>query len=178
MAIRLGIVGTKWVQSGLKGWKVTEDVLDQINSFRGSSEHGLDSKGRLNIPARFKDVLTRKYDDRLLITPWRKCLRIYPLAEWAKIELAILGRGQQNAKTAKLVRHLVGNSCEVQLDNNGRILLPVSLRSMGAIDKEVVLLGMTTFIEVWDKQVHLAENVVGEEEFDELAGECSDLGFF
>ena len=160
------------------GLKVTEGVLEQINSFRGSSEHGLDSKGRLNIPARFKDVLSRKYDDRLLITPWRKCLRLYPLAEWARIEHAILSRGQQNAKTAKLVRHLVGNSAEVQLDKNGRILLPISLRAMGNIDKEVVLLGMTSFIEVWDKQIHLAENVVNDDEFDDLAGECSDLGFF
>ena len=157
---------------------MTEGVLDQINSFRGSSEHGLDSKGRLNIPARFKDVLSRKYDDRLLITPWRKCLRIYPLLEWAKIEDAILNRGQQNAKTAKLVRHLVGNSAEVQIDKNGRILLPISLRTMGNIDKEVVLLGMTSFIEVWDKQIHLAENVVNDDEFDDLADECSDLGFF
>ncbi len=157
---------------------MTEGVLEQINSFRGSSEHGLDSKGRLNIPARFKDVLSRKYDDRLLITPWRKCLRIYPLPEWARIEYAILSRGQQNAKTAKLVRHLVGNSAEVQLDKNGRILLPITLRTMGNIDKEVVLLGMTTFFEVWDKEIHLAENIIADDEFDDLAGECSDLGFF
>ncbi len=157
---------------------MTEGVLEQINSFRGSSEHGLDTKGRLNIPARFRDVLSRKYDDRLIITPWGKCLRIYPLAEWASFEHAILNRGQQNAKTAKFVRHVVGNASEVQPDKNGRILLPVTLRTMGNIDKEVVLLGMTSFIEVWDKQIHLAENVVGDEEFDDLAGECSDLGFF
>lgn len=158
---------------------MTEGVFEQINSFRGSSEHGLDSKGRLNIPARFKDVLSRKYDGRLIISPWGKCLRIYPLAEWAKIEHAILNRGRQNPGTsARFVRHIVGNASEVQLDNNGRILLPVTLRAMGNIDKEVFLLGMTSFVEVWDKQIHLTENVVGDEEFDDLAAECGELGFF
>ncbi len=157
---------------------MTEGVLEQINSFRGSSEHGLDSKGRLNIPARFKDVLGRKYDDRLIVTPWGKCLRIYPLAEWAIFEHAILNRSQQNPQTVKFMRHVVGNAAEVQPDKNGRILLPITLRTMGKIDKEVVLLGMTSFIEVWDKQIHLAENIVSADEFDDLAGECSDLGFF
>ncbi len=157
---------------------MTEDVLEYISSFRGSTEHGLDGKGRLNIPARFKDVLSRKYDERLVVIPWRDCLRVYPLLEWAKFEYALIN-AQQSRKKNQQVRLLIGRSAEMQIDKNGRILIPAHMRKECSLSSNLNLTGMGSFFEIWDQGKYTAVmEAVSEDDFDALEETIHELNLF
>lgn len=147
--------------------------------FRGRSEHILDGKGRINIPSRFRDVLLRHYDDRLLITPpWRKCLRVYPLSEWEKKEKALLNLDKQKPKIDMMIRYLVGGSVECQLDKNGRILIPAKHRTDIGLQNEIIMNGMITFFEVWSKETWDSESFPSEQDFIDFDETFRDLGMF
>jgi len=150
-----------------------------VYRFRGRSEHNLDGKGRINIPSRFRDVLLRHYDDRLLITPpWRKCLRVYPLSEWEKKERTLLSLDKQRPNIDKMIRYLVGGSVECQLDKNGRILIPVKHRHDIGLKNEIVMNGMLTFFELWAKEAWDAESSPGEQDFIDFDQTFNELGMF
>lgn len=169
------ILWCKVVQSG-RGWvKVEEEISSKLKKFRGQSEHGLDGKGRLNIPARFRDVLGQTYDDdRVVITPpWEKCLRVYPLQEWVMLERDLKLSATQNPKARLAMRYLVGGAIETKVDKNGRILLPAGLRGKASLAKDVTLAGFVEYFEVWDQAIFNDENEVTPDDFEILA----DLGF-
>ncbi|MBI5558182.1 MAG: division/cell wall cluster transcriptional repressor MraZ [Deltaproteobacteria bacterium] len=152
---------------------------NQPGRFRGRSEHALDGKGRLNVPSRFRDVLLREYDDRLLITPpWRTCLRIYPLPEWEKMEATLLSKEKKDPQFQKMIRYLIGGSEECQIDRNGRILLPVHLRNQLDLKKDVVMNGMGPFFEIWDKDAWEAESSMTPQDFNDFDATLHELGLF
>jgi MraZ protein len=122
-----------------------------VNHFRGRSEHVLDGKGRLNIPSRFKDVLRQQYDESLMVTPWRKCLKAYPLPQWEKMEMTLLTRLKEQPDMKKMIRYMIGGVVACNLDKQGRILLPPKLRQECGIGKEVVISGVMTYFEILDK---------------------------
>ena len=154
---------------------MTEEVLAYLSSFRGNTEHGLDSKGRLNIPARFRDVLTKKYDDRLVVVPWRDCLRVYPLIEWAKFEQRLM-TGHLSAKKDRKIRLLTGRSAELMIDKNGRIVIPAQMRKERDLDGSLVLTGMGPFFEIWDQEKYTAMMAeVGDEDFDDIEESIHEL---
>ncbi len=154
-------------------------MKNQSSRFRGRSEHALDGKGRLNLPARFRDVLMRGYDERLIITPpWPNCLRIYPLAEWEKQEMTLLNIEQKTPQVQKMFRYLVGGSVECQIDKNGRILLPAQLRSQLDLKKDVVMNGMLTFFELWDKERWETESTITDQDFKDFEATFNNQGLF
>ena len=152
-----------------------EQSPENLKAFRGRTEHGLDGKGRLNIPARFRDVLGQTYDDsRLIITsPWTKCLRVYPLQEWAKLEAKLVQRAQENPDAGRIVGHLLSGVIETTVDKNGRILLPIGHRTEAGLSKDVVLAGLRKYFTIWDKDLYEAENSVDEADFSTV----SDLDY-
>lgn len=119
--------------------------------FRGVAQLSLDIKGRLAIPARHRDALRERCDGRLIITadPSR-CLLIYPLPDWEPIEQKLNGLSSFNPVTRSLQRLLVGNACDVEMDGSGRVLVPPPLRQFAALDKNVVLVGQGSKLELWD----------------------------
>ena len=126
--------------------------------FRSRSEHSLDTKGRLNFPSRFKDVL-RQYDSEILmVTAWGKHLRAFPVSEWEILETKLLTQGKEQPGLASFVRLVVSGITECTLDKQGRILLPLSLRSEINLKKEIVLTGMLDWVEIWDKDAWIAEH--------------------
>ena len=127
-------------------------LLNQVNHFRGRSEHSLDGKGRLSIPARFRDVLRKQYDERLMITPWNKCLKAYPLPQWEKMELTLLEQLKEQPGMKKMISYMIGGVVECSLDKQGRILLPPKLREECGVDKDVVVSGVMTYFEILDKK--------------------------
>ena len=133
-------------------------IVDPTNHFRGRSEHSLDGKGRLNIPTRFREVLRLQYDDRLMVTPWLKCLKVYPVLQWEKMEIQLLEHLQDQPDMKKMIRYMIGGVVECPLDKQGRILLPPKLREEGGINKEVVITGVMTYFEILDKQTWEADN--------------------
>lgn len=120
--------------------------------FRGRFEHNLDQKGRLSVPSKYREVLTTKYDERLVITNFDNCLWAYPAAEWAKVEEKVAALPQFKEEVKALQRVFISAATECPIDRSGRILIPPTLRDYAAIDRETVLVGMINRIEIWSKE--------------------------
>ena len=150
-----------------------------VHHFRGRSDHNLDGKGRLNIPTRFREVLRRQYkDDRLMVFPWQNCLKAYPLAKWEELELSLLNTGRKQPETVKMVRYMVGGVVECLPDKQGRILLPAKMRSDCQIDKEVLVSGMISYFEIWDKTNWETSNQPTEQDFKSFETNLLENGLF
>ena len=121
--------------------------------FRGVTQISLDSKGRLAVPAKYRDGLTSYCAGRLVVTadPSR-CLLVYPQPAWEPIEQKLNSLSSFNPQTRSLQRLLVGNASDVEMDGAGRILLPPPLRQFASLSKDVVLVGQGAKIELWDAE--------------------------
>lgn len=122
--------------------------------FRGNSEINVDAKGRMAIPARYRDELNEMSDGCLIATIdiQDKCLLIYPLPEWEKIETQIAQLPTFNPTTRKLQRILIGHAREMEFDSHGRILIPPELRQYAQLEKKVVLVGQRHRFELWSDE--------------------------
>ncbi len=147
-----------------------------VNHFRGRSEHNLDGKGRLSIPARFRDVLRKQYDERLMITPWSKCLRAYPLPQWEKLEMTLLNSLPSQPDMKKMISYMIGGVVECVLDKQSRVLLSPKLRQEGCVGKEVVLNGVMTYFEIWDRVSWEEDNKPSAEDFAEFDVKLLKMG--
>ncbi|RWX48447.1 MraZ protein [Candidatus Electrothrix marina] len=144
--------------------------------FRSRSEHVLDAKGRLNIPSRFRDVLSEVYNNALIITNWQKSLKAYPLVEWEALEDKLLTQGRSQPGMSAFVRYVISGVIECSLDKQGRILLSAPLRNEFGISKEVVLNGMLDHFEIWDKGAWQNEVRRTREDFTSFCEGLSSLG--
>ncbi|MBU0944343.1 MAG: division/cell wall cluster transcriptional repressor MraZ [Proteobacteria bacterium] len=144
--------------------------------FRSKSEHSLDSKGRLNFPSRFRDVLAQYGSETLMVTTWGKHLRAYPVSEWESIEDKLLDQGKEQPRLASFIRLVLSGVTECNLDKQGRILLSASLRSETRIGKDIVLTGMRDWVEIWDKEAWQAEVQATRDNFDSFDEGLSKLG--
>lgn len=122
--------------------------------FRGSNEINMDAKGRMAIPARYREPLLDRCAGQLVATIDIKdrCLLIYPLPEWEKIEVQISSLPTFNDNTRRLQRLLIGHARELELDSNGRVLVPPELRSYAQVDKKVMLVGQGRRFELWSQE--------------------------
>ena len=119
--------------------------------FRGRYEHTIDSKGRLSIPSRFRDILVTNDDERLILTNFDNCLWAYPLREWKVVEDKVAALPQFKPEVKALQRFFISAASECPLDKQGRILLPATLRDYASLKQEAVLVSMTQRIEIWSK---------------------------
>jgi len=122
----------------------------QKSRFRSRTEHTLDSKGRLNFPRRFCDVLEQLDNPPIMISPWINHLRIYPIDVWEEIETTLFSRGGEQPEVLGVVPSIIGGAVECGLDKQGRILIPQSLRAEVGLQKEIILNGMVNRVEIWD----------------------------
>lgn len=143
--------------------------------FRGINSVNLDAKGRMALPARLREAIGERGDANLVVTidTRERCLLLYPLMEWDVIQarLESLSNMRRNARLVQ--RLLIGHATDVELDGNGRLLLPAMLREYAGLSKKLVLLGQGNKIEIWAEdrwQKRLAEWL------DERAGEVLDDG--
>lgn len=122
--------------------------------FRGLHAVNLDAKGRLAIPARFREKLELQEVKELVVTidTESPCLLLYPLPEWELIERKLEGLPSFNAATRRIQRLLIGHATELELDNNGRVLLPTLLRQHASLDKHIMFVGQGKKFELWDEQ--------------------------
>ncbi|MBU0483538.1 MAG: division/cell wall cluster transcriptional repressor MraZ [Proteobacteria bacterium] len=151
-------------------------VRGPVNHFRGRSDHTLDGKGRLSIPSRFRDVLRRQYDEGLMVTPWHNCLKAYPLPQWEELEMTLLATGRKQPDMIKMVRFMLGGVVECSLDKQGRILLPPKLREDCNIQKEVLVSGMISYFEIWDKSTWESENKPSVDDFQSFERNLLEMG--
>ncbi|HET7396089.1 MAG TPA: division/cell wall cluster transcriptional repressor MraZ [Gammaproteobacteria bacterium] len=120
--------------------------------FRGVNNLTLDAKGRLAVPARYRERLAAACEGQLVVTIDRGYyLLIYPLPVWEEIEAKLVTLPSLHPQVRELQRLLVGHATEVGMDSHGRVLLPAELREFAKLDREVVLLGLMNKFELWDK---------------------------
>jgi MraZ protein len=127
--------------------------------FRGVNTLNLDTKGRMAVPSKYRDSLLAQCAGQLVITVDRSdaCLLLYPLPEWEEIERKLVRLGNLNNQARRLQRLLIGHATEVEMDSNGRILLPTPLREFAHLDKRIALTGQGNKFEIWDEQTWINE---------------------
>lgn len=126
--------------------------------FRGSSFHNLDTKGRLIIPARFRDVVNQSSVGGLMVSKMDGGLFCYTFEEWHKIEDRILHLAVKSENMRRFRRIFVGGAFECMLDKQGRILIPPTLREDADLNKQVVLVGVLDHFEIWNREAWLKEH--------------------
>ncbi len=120
--------------------------------FQGAAQLNLDGKGRLAIPARYRDVLLAGCAGNLVLTlDADGCLLLYPEPEWLPIRDKLNKLSSFNPHTRALQRLLVGHAENVVMDSAGRVLISPVLRSCAALDKSVMLIGQGKKFELWDE---------------------------
>ena len=144
--------------------------------FRGRHEHTIDPKGRVSIPAKFREILTKKYDERLVITNFDGCLVAYPYEEWIRLEEKASSLSMVKKETRSFMRFFYSSAIECILDKQGRILIPQTLREYADLEKEVVLVGQLRKIEIWSKERWNEQIVKAHENFDEISDVLSEFG--
>ena len=122
--------------------------------FRGVNTLNLDAKGRMAMPSKYRERLRAQCDGQLVVTVDLRdpCLLLYPLPAWEDIERQLVRLGNLDPKARRLQRLLIGHATEVELDGNGRILLPPPLRGFASLDKRIALTGQGKKFEIWDEE--------------------------
>ena len=138
--------------------------------FMGEYNHTIDAKGRLIVPAKFREQLGEAF----VITNGNDgCLNIYTNEDWETF-LEKLSLLPNNRDKREIVRAFVSKANTVEVDKQGRILVPPALREHAGLDKDVVLAGVIDKIEVWDKDRW--EKVSSADDIDDIAERLADLG--
>ena len=116
--------------------------------FMGEYNHTIDAKGRLIVPSKFRDVL----GDEFVVTKGLDgCLFVYDNDEWQKFEEKLTALPLTSKNAREFVRFFHAGAANVEVDKQGRILLPGNLRTFGNLEKDVVLVGVGSRIEIWSK---------------------------
>ncbi|MGE5189893.1 MAG: division/cell wall cluster transcriptional repressor MraZ [Gemmatimonadota bacterium] len=121
--------------------------------FRGRFEYTIDTKGRVNVPARFREQLQEGGQNSFVLTNYSGCLCVYPAGEWSRIEQQVAARvSSVHRKLNTFLRFFIGGAVEVVPDKQGRILIPPSLRAYAGLERDVVITGMLKRFEIWSRE--------------------------
>lgn len=122
--------------------------------FRGINSMNMDAKGRMAVPKRYREAL-EDVSDRLLVATidlHSPCLLIYPMNEWEKIERKLMSLPNMDPQARMVQRLLLGHATEMEMDGQGRVLLPGLLREHAHLDKNLILLGQGNKFELWSQE--------------------------
>ena len=138
--------------------------------FRGESSLSMDAKGRLAVPARYRERLSELCAGRIVITIslLNRCLTVYPFPDWQAIESDLKNLPALDPKSQAIRHLLIGHANECEMDGQGRILIAQSLREFADLAKQVKLVGQGTKFELWNEQAWAARR-------DELLGQVGEL---
>ena len=117
--------------------------------FRGTSSHTIDSKGRIIIPSRFRDVIKNDDNDGVVISIMDGALYAYTFEEWKKVENKILSLAEKSESMRRFRRIFIGGAFECLCDKQDRILVPPALRLYAKLEKDIVLVGALDHFEIW-----------------------------
>jgi MraZ protein len=122
--------------------------------FRGITSVNMDAKGRLAIPTRYRARVHDESEGKMVVTidTEDSCLLLYPLSEWESIESKIESLSSFNKATRRIQRLLIGHATEVEVDANGRVLLPAILRQHAKLSKKTILVGQGRKFEIWSEE--------------------------
>ena len=146
--------------------------------FRGSFFHTIDSKGRIIIPAKFRDVIKAQESNGVMISKIDGGLVAYTYDEWRNIESRILSLAEKSENMRRFRRVFIGGAFECACDKQDRILIPQNLRQYAELEKEIVLVGVLDHFEIWSRQSWDKENIHLEKDMkkEEVRNEIAKLG--
>jgi MraZ protein len=145
--------------------------------WQGQWEHAIDAKGRTSVPSRFRDALDAPNKEALVITSGLEpCLVAYPLSEWRAFEEKLSKLPRFDTHVVKLRRIYVSAAVETQIDSQGRVLIPPTLRAYAALEKDVLWAGMGRYAELWSKERWTRITETTEDERRALDGKLAELG--
>lgn len=139
--------------------------------FMSEYNHTVDAKGRLIIPSKFREILG---DEFVISKGMDGCLFVYANDDWKAFEEKLTSLPLINKEARQFARFFLAGAAQVEVDKQGRILLPASLRSFANLDKDVVLVGVGSRIEIWDKEKY--EALSADENMDDIANAMETLG--
>lgn len=137
----------------------------------GEYNHTIDTKGRLIIPSKFREALGEEF---VVTKGLDGCLFVYDNKEWAAFEEKLKSLPLTNKDARQFVRFFLAGATMAEVDKQGRILVPSVLREFAGLEKEVVLIGVASRVEIWSKERW--ENAASYEDMEEIAEHMAELG--
>lgn len=141
--------------------------------FIGEFQHTMDKKGRVNIPSKFRESLGEIF---YITKGLDSCLFIFPKNEFSNFEEKLKELPLASKDARIFTRMFFAGAAECQLDKQGRIIIPPVLRQYGELDKDVVIIGVSTRIEVWNKEQWDTYNAAENVDYDDIAERMALLG--
>lgn len=141
--------------------------------FIGEYQHNIDQKGRLAVPVKLRiflgkgAVVTKEVDD---------CLSLYPKDEWKKYADKIAGLPTSKADARAFARFKLGSAMDLEIDKQGRMLIPEYLRKSAGLNKKVVIIGLYNRLEIWDQAKWNKYQKEKENKGGDIAESLGDLG--
>lgn len=141
--------------------------------FIGEYNHSLDDKGRLAVPKKFRTALAK---GAVVTRGLDNCLFLYTKSEWAKLAEKLASLPFAQANTRAFARLMLAGAMDVDLDNQGRVIIPEYLRAFGELKKDVIVAGLYNRLEIWDEKKWADYTKRTEAESTAIAEQMSDLG--
>lgn len=122
-------------------------------AFSGKYYYTLDPKGRIIIPAPFREIISTNYSLKIYVVNdlFDKCLHLYPQEEWIKIEEKVRQLPKTQEEVKIFMRRVISSAQEIELDKQGRVLIPASHREDADLKSEIVIVGQVEKIDLWDR---------------------------
>lgn len=140
--------------------------------FMGEYQHTIDIKGRLHIPARFRDGLGERF---VATKGLDQCLFVFPMDEWQRMENRLKELPFTKADARAFVRYFFSGAAECEFDPQGRILVPQTLRDYGRLEKDVVVIGVSSRVEIWSKAEWENYSEKADSSYEEIAEKIIDF---
>ena len=139
--------------------------------FMSEYNHTVDTKGRLIVPSKFREQLG---DEFVVTKGMNGCLFVYANDDWSAFEQKLTSLPLINKEARKFARFFLAGAAQVEVDKQGRILLPANLRQFAGLEKDVVLVGVGSRIEIWSRENW--ENMDADSDMDDIAATMESLG--
>ena len=147
-------------------------MVATATGFVGEYLHAVDNKGRVALPAKFREMLGPRF---MLARGLDKCLTVYPSEEWAHVLETVKGLPQNQKDARAYARYFLSGAIEVDPDKQGRIVLPQSLRDYAGVLRDVFALGVGNRVEIWDRAAWESAKLDLSERFSTIAESVSGI---
>jgi len=141
--------------------------------FMGEYQHAMDEKGRLIIPAKFREGLGEKF---VITRGLDNCLFVYPMEQWKLLEEKIKELPTSHADTRAFVRMFFSGAVEAELDKQGRVVIPAHLREHARIERDLYVIGVSTKVEIWAKETWENYSSQAQQSYESIAEKIIDIG--
>jgi MraZ protein len=141
--------------------------------FIGEYQHTIDPKGRVIMPAKFREELGEKF---VVTKGLDNCLFVYPNEEWRNLEQKLRTLPLTSKEARAFIRFFFAGAAECEVDKQGRILIPSNLREHAALDKELVIIGVSTRVEIWSRDAWVSYNDDSSLDHEAIVERMAELG--